>query len=38
MKVSTKKIGSRLVRWFTRLTEHNKPRGRWYDTDNCGMG
>ena len=28
---------SRMVRWFRRLAEQRKTRGRWYDVDHCGM-
>jgi hypothetical protein len=37
MKLTTKNTGSRLVRWFSRLNQEKKNRGRWYEVENCCM-
>ena len=37
MKVTTKKVGSHVVRWFRRLNQEKTYRYRWYEVDNCGL-
>jgi hypothetical protein len=37
MSKSLKKTGTRMARWFTRLTQANKAKVRWYEVDHCGM-
>ena len=37
MKVTTKKTGSRVVRWFRRFNQKKTYRHRWYDVENCGL-
>ena len=37
MTVLVKNTGSRMARWFRRLTRHNKPKFHWYDVDHRGM-
>jgi hypothetical protein len=37
MTTLMKKTGSRMARWFTRLSEQRKSRSRWYDVEHCGM-
>ena len=35
MKVTTKKAGSRIIRWFSRPSQ--KKTYRWYEVENCGL-
>jgi hypothetical protein len=37
MATLMKKTGSRMARWFKKLSEQRDSRPRWYDVDHCGM-
>jgi hypothetical protein len=37
MTTAPKKTAFRMVRWFRRLTENNKPAYRWYEVDHRGL-
>jgi len=37
MATVMKKTRSRILRWFKRTTEQNKPPYRWYEVEHIGM-